>query len=179
MVSEALSDFELIKKTNMGETNAFSILVQRYSKTLLQLSYRYVRDPFLAEDIVQDSFLKAFEKLSTFQFRSSFKSWIYRIVINTAKNFLRGTKSIVNIDNVQLKVESLIEINMIESQLLKQAKDIIDSMPEKQQQAIELRVFEDLSFQEVADQMDCPYDTAKANYRHGLIKLREKMVINW
>lgn len=179
MVLEALSDFDLVKQTNNGRPEAFSVLVQRYQKPLIHLSMRYVHDLYTAEDIVQDSFMKAFEKLATFQFSSAFKSWIYRIVINTAKNSLRSRKPNVDLDSVQLKVESLCELNLMEKQLLEQAKEIIEVLPDKQKKALELRVFDDLSFKDVANKMDCPYDTAKANYRHGLIKLKERMVICW
>lgn len=179
MVLEALSDFELVRHTNEGRPDAFSVLVKRYQKPLTHLSMRYVHDFSLAEDIVQDSFMKAFEKLSSFQFRSAFKSWMYRIVINTAKNSLRSKKINIDLDSVQLKVDSVCEITLIEKQLIEQAKMIIDVLPDKQKKAVSLRVFEDLSFKEVAQNMDCPYDTAKANYRHGLIKLKEKMVIAW
>lgn len=179
MILDKMSDFELVRMTNGGQAEAFSVLVQRYRKPLLHLSMRYVHNLQAAEDIVQDSFMKAFEKLGAFQFRSAFKSWIYRIVINTAKNVLRGRKPNVALDSVQLKVESVCEMTLIECQLLEQAQEIIASLPDKQKRAVKLRVFEDKSFKEVAKKMDCPYDTAKANYRHGLIKLKEKMVINW
>ena len=173
---EALSDFELVRKTNGGSPEAFCILVQRYQRPLQSLSMRYVHDSFLAEDIVQESFMKAYEKLSSFQFRSAFKSWMYRIVINTAKNSLRSKKPMVDIEKVQIKEEAQCEITLIEKDLMTQATELIKNLPEKQRQAISLRVFNDLSFKEVATKMDCPYDTAKANYRHGLINLKEKMV---
>lgn len=173
---EVLSDFELIKRTNDGYPDAFCILVRRYQRPLHSLSMRYVHDSFLAEDIVQESFLKAFEKLSGFQFRSAFKSWMYRIVINTAKNSLRSKKPMVDIDKVQIKEDPQSEVNLIERELFERASEIIKGLPDKQRQALSLRVFEDLSFKEVAKEMDCPYDTAKANYRHGLIKIQEKMV---
>ena len=179
---EALSsytDYELVQKTKDGYNDAFSVLVQRYEKPLHSLSMRYVHDTYLAEDIVQESFLKAYEKLASFEFRSAFKSWIYRIVINTAKNSLRSKKPTVDIDDMQIKVENLCEINLIEKQLIEQAKVIIDTLPSKQQKAVKKRVFEDMSFKQVAQEMDCPYDTAKANYRHGLLKIKEKMVITW
>lgn len=140
---------------------------------------RYVHDIFLAEDIVQESLLKAFEKLASFQFRSAFKSWLYRITINTAKNSLRSQKPTVSINKVQIEVDDECEESLIDKQLLQQATKLIEDLPAKQKEALKLRVFSDLSFQEVADELDCPYDTAKANYRHGLIKLQEKMVISW
>jgi RNA polymerase sigma-70 factor (ECF subfamily) len=176
---QALSDFDLVRRTNSGSTEAFAVLVERYHKPLQRLSMRYVRDAQLAEDIVQESFLKAFEKLTSFQFRSAFKSWLYRIVINTAKNSLRGSRTTVDLEKVSLKVENQCEDTLIEKQLFEESCKIIEDLPEKQRQAVSLRVFSDLSFKEVASKMDCPYDTAKANYRHGLLKIKEKMVIAW
>jgi RNA polymerase sigma-70 factor, ECF subfamily len=179
MVIEAMSDNELVRLSRAGSNEAFAVLVNRYQSSLLHLSLRYVHDIFIAEDIVQDSFLKAYEKLASFQFRSAFKSWLYRITINTAKNSLRSNKHTVSVDQVQLEVAEQCEANLIDKQLLQQAKKIIKDLPDKQQSALKLRVFSDLSFKEVAQKLDCPYDTAKANYRHGLIKLQEKMVITW
>ena len=170
---EALSDFDLVKKTNDGHHDAFSILVARYQKPLHSLSMRYVRNSHLAEDIVQESFMKAFEKLSSFQFRSAFKSWIYRIVINTAKNSLRSKKPTVEIDNVQIQVENLCEINLIEKQLVEQAQILIKGLPEKQQKALELRVFDDLSFKEISEQTGVSINTALGRMRYALMNLRK------
>ncbi|MCB0378217.1 MAG: sigma-70 family RNA polymerase sigma factor [Bdellovibrionales bacterium] len=172
---EALSDFDLVKEVIGGRIEAFAILVERYQKPLILLSLRYVGDPFSAEDVVQESFLKAFEKLGSFQFRSAFKSWIYRITINTAKNRLRSRKPKTDLENVVLEVKAQCEDNVINRQLLEQIRQLIEELPEKQREAMELRVYEDKSFKEVARAMNCPYDTAKANYRHALLKIREEM----
>ena len=167
-----LSDYELVRLTCSGTVEAFSILVQRYRKPLMALSQRYAGDPFSAEDIVQESFLKAFEKLQSFQFRAAFKSWIYRIAINTAKNRYRKKRPTVEIDKVLLSEPPKSEILLIENQLKKKMRECIEQLPTKQRMALQLRVYEGLSFKEVAEQMKCPYDTAKANYRHGMIKVR-------
>lgn len=173
---EALSDNELVKQTINGSMDAFGIIVKRYQKPLHSLSMRYVHDSCIAEDIVQESLMKAFEKISSFQFRSAFKSWLYRIVINTAKNSLRSMKPTVEIDKVSIQVENQCEGHLVDKQLLLRAQALIKHLPDKQKKAVQMRVFKDMSFKEVAHKMDCPYDTAKANYRHGLIKLREKMI---
>lgn len=179
MLLGALSDYDLVRRTNEGNAAAFAVLVERYQKPLTQFSMRYVGDMASAEDIVQESFLKAFEKLNTFQFRSAFKSWLYRIVINTAKNYLRSLKPNVDIETVQLTEESECEKDLIDRQLMEKATQVINELPQKQKEALQLRVFEDKSFAEVAQDMECPYDTAKANYRHGLIKLQESLVLTW
>lgn len=175
---EALTDYELVRRTKNGQQDAFSTLVLRYQKPLHALSMRYVHDSCLAEDIVQEGFLKAYEKIASFQFRSAFKSWLYRIVINTAKNSLRSSRPMLDIDNVQINVENECESNLIDRELWDQAQKHIKSLPDKQKKAVKLRVLDDMSFKEVAEKMDCPYDTAKANYRHGLIKLKEKMILH-
>lgn len=172
---EELSDFELVTLTKKGRVGAFSVLVTRYQKPLISMCMRYVHDLQLAEDIVQESFLKAYEKIASFEFRSAFKSWLYRIAINTAKNSLRSKRVNVNIDDVQIKVEAVSELDLIERQLIEQVQRIVSVLPDKQQSALRLRVFGDMSFRDVAKKMGCPYDTAKANYRHGLLKLREKL----
>ena len=170
---------QLVDQCLADDEAAMLALVHRFRNRVYSLCFRMTGQRQDAEDIVQESFMKAFEKLSGFQFRSAFKSWMYRIVINTAKNSLRSKKPNVDIDSVQLKVDNVCESTLIDKQLIEQAKIIIDVLPDKQKKAVSLRVFEDLSFKEVAESMDCPYDTAKANYRHGLLKLKEKMVITW
>ena len=136
---EALSDFELIRKTTDGYIDAFSVLVKRYQKQLTILSMRYVSDISSAEDIVQESFMKAYEKLASFQFRSAFKSWIYRIVINTAKNKLRSKKNMIDINDVVIKIAAVSELTVIERQLAEQMKNLIEQLPYKQRRALELR----------------------------------------
>lgn len=128
----------------------------------------------MAEDIVQESFIKAFEKLNAFEGRSSFKSWLFQIAVNTAKNKLRERRrSMTDIDSVQLAVGAVAETSLVHSALSQEIQEEIDKLPTKQRTALILRVYEDLSFKEIADIMECPYDTAKANYRHALIKLKD------
>jgi RNA polymerase sigma-70 factor (ECF subfamily) len=169
------SDIELVIEVKNGERKAFSELVQRHQRSLLRLTLRYTREMALAEDIVQESFIKAFQKIHLFEGRSSFKSWLYQIALNTAKNrFRERNHDLVNIDDVHLGVDPGAEIGMLQADLRKQIRTEIDKLPEKQKIALTLRVFEDLSFKEIAQIMGCPYDTAKANYRHALLKLRER-----
>ena len=170
------TDFELINITLGGKTEAFGILVQRYRRPLVGLSFMYVKDQGHAEDVAQEAFLKAFEKLGTFQFRSSFKSWLFRIAINTAKNRLRKKRPMIDHEKVVLLEEARAEKDLLENELKDQLRLEIEKLPAKQKKAMKLRIYGDLSFQEVANKMKCPYDTAKANYRHGLMKLRQGFV---
>ena len=173
---EPPSDIQLIELVKSGERAAFSELVRRHQKALLRLTMRFLRDLESAEDVVQESFLKAYQKLHLFEGRSAFKSWLFQIAINTAKNKLRARKQdVVSIDNISLAVNADAD-TVIEGRDLKIVlKQAIDQLPERQKMALVLRIYEDLSFKEVAEIMKCPYDTAKANYRHALMKLRHKM----
>jgi RNA polymerase sigma-70 factor (ECF subfamily) len=137
---------------------------------------RITRDLELAEDVVQESLLKAFQKIDKFEGRSSFKSWAYQITLNTARNKLRGKKyDFVEIDNTNVSISAMAEsgVAQMDFQLLLQRK--VNELPEKQKLALSLRVYDDLSFKEIAEIMECPYDTAKANYRHAVLKLRHEL----
>lgn len=172
---KTLTDFELVRQTCAGATDAYSELVARYHQPLIAISMRYSNDRSQAEDIAQEALLKAFEKLATFQFRSAFKSWLYRIAINTAKNRLRKKKPVVDIEKVVIVVEPEYEKDLIQAELLVKVRSWVEQLPKKQKQAMQLRVYEEMNFADVAKAMDCPYDTAKANYRHGLMNLRKSM----
>lgn len=169
-----LTDNELVQEIKTGNRKAFSEIVKRHQKSLLRMSLRFVRDLDMAEDVVQESFIKAFEKLNAFEGRASFKSWLFQIAVNTAKNKLRERRrAMTDIDSVQLAVGAVAETSLVHSALSQEIQEEIDKLPTKQRTALILRVYEDLSFKEIADIMECPYDTAKANYRHALMKLKD------
>jgi len=130
----------------------------------------------LAEDIVQESFIKAFEKIDSFEGRSAFKSWLFQIAVNTAKNRLRSMPlEQVSVEEIPLGVAAGAESGLARGDLSRLLRAEVDRLPERQRLALTLRIFEDLSFKEIAQIMGCPYDTAKANYRHGLLKLKERL----
>ncbi len=168
------TDMELVEETRQGDRRSFSELVKRHQKNLLRLSLRFVKSVDLAEDIVQDSFIKAYEKLHSFEGRASFKSWLFQIAVNTARNRLRETKrDTTDIDKVQVAVLAVAESNLVHSAVAAMIQQEVEQLPFKQKTALVLRIYEDLSFKEIAEIMECPYDTAKANYRHALLKLKE------
>jgi len=171
---ELKNDLELIEDIKKGNKRSFSELVKRHQRGLLRMSLRFMKDLDLAEDVVQEAFIKAYEKLNTFEGRSSFKSWLYQIAVNTAKNKLRESKmDTTDIDHVHLAVGATAEITLVHTAVADVIQKEVDLLPFKQKTALVLRIYEDLSFKEIADVMECPYDTAKANYRHALIKLKQ------
>lgn len=168
------SDQQLIEEVRKGQRSSFSELVKRHQRGLLRLSMRFMKDLDISQDVVQEAFIKAFEKLHLFEGRASFKSWLYQIAVNTARNKLRESRyDYSNIEDVQLSVSATAENSMVHSAVSEIIQEQVDRLPFKQKTALVLRVYEDMSFAEIAEVMECPYDTAKANYRHALMKLRE------
>lgn len=168
------TDMQLIEEVRNGQRASYSELVKRHQRGLLRLSMRFMKDMDIAQDVVQDAFIKAYEKLNLFEGRSSFKSWIYQITVNTARNKLRENRyDFTNIDDVHLSVSATAESGLVHAAVSEIIQREVDRLPFKQKTALVLRVYEDMSFAEIAEVMECPYDTAKANYRHALLKLKE------
>ncbi len=167
------ADIELVTLVKDGDTDAFSELVRRHQQALLRTIVRMVRDLDLAEDVTQEAFIKAYQKIHLFEGRASFKSWLFQIAVNTAKNKLRSSKrETVEIDKVNVAVSAQAEKGLVHQDIQEALIEEVERLPDKQRTALKLRIYEDLSFKEIAQIMDCPYDTAKANYRHGLMKIR-------
>jgi len=169
------TDGVLIESAKSGDSKAFSSLVLKHQQSLLRLCMRFTSSQDLAEDIVQDTFVKAYRKLSTFEGRSSFKSWLFQIAINTAKNKLRATKDTVSIDSIQISISGVSTDGLEKQNVRELIREFVDELPDKQKMALTLRVYDDLSFKEIAEIMECPYDTAKANYRHGLMSIKKNI----
>lgn len=171
---ENITDLELVESVKTGDNTAFSTLVLRHQRGLLRLGLRFVKDLDTAEDVVQEAFIKAYEKLESFEGRSSFKSWLYQIALNTARNRLRETRrETVDVEDTHLAVSPIGESGLVHTAVAELLNKEVEKLPYRQRTALVLRVYEDLSFQEIAEIMECPYDTAKANYRHALLKLKE------
>jgi RNA polymerase sigma-70 factor (ECF subfamily) len=168
------TDQQLVEEVRAGQRASFSELVKRHQRGLLRLSVRFMKDLDIAQDVVQEAFIKAYEKLNMFEGRASFKSWLYQITVNTARNKLRENRyDFSDIDDVQLCVPAIAERSLVHAAVSDMIQLEVDRLPFKQKTALVLRIYEDMSFAEIAVVMQCPYDTAKANYRHALIKLKE------
>lgn len=172
-MTNPMDDDVMVARILNGETLLFKHIVAKYERSLSRVIGRYFKDNETVRDVLQESFLKAYLHLRTFEGRCSFKNWLFRISVNTAKNKLRSIKQTENIDDNEILMPCLTEATIFHEELIEYLKLAVDKLPLKQKQTIELRVFEDLSFKEVAEIMDCPYDTAKANYRHAVMKIRD------
>src|SRR5262245_3799581 len=108
------ADIELVRLVKSGDTPAYSELVRRHQKSLLRLCLKMFRDLDLAEDIVQESFIKAYEKINMFEGRSSFKSWLFQIAVNTGKNRLRSLKrEAVDLEKVTIAIDAEAESDLV------------------------------------------------------------------
>ncbi len=170
-------DLDLINRTAAGDREAFNELVLKYQKPLYYLLYRMVSNHEDASDLLQKTFVKAFTGLGSFERRSTFKTWLYQIAINLAKNVYRDRSKAqhVPIDDVIIRrdprtLEALIQK---ESRLL--LRQALAGLPEKQRMTVMLRIQEGRKFEEIAEIMQCSLGTAKANYHHGARKLKKMM----
>lgn len=168
-----VDDCVVVERVLSGDDKAFSIIVKKYEAQLIGVVTKYVHDLELAKDVVQEGFFKTYMSLSKYEGRCSFKNWLYKITLNTARNKIRSLKRHENLENKIFAEDCEIEENLIHDEIVQKLRELVQLLPEKQQQSLELRVFEDMSFKQVANVMDCPYDTAKANYRHAMLKIKD------
>jgi len=167
-------DRELVQRVQKGEKNAFDVLVRKYQFKIIKLISRYVHDPNEAMDVAQEAFLKAYRALPGFRGESAFYTWLYRIAINTAKNYLvaqgrRPPGSDIDAhDAEQYEGQSLLkEYETPERLLLKDEIEAtvfkaIEDLPEDLRTAITLRELEGMSYEEIAQTMGCPIGTVRS-----------------
>ncbi|MBT8435042.1 MAG: RNA polymerase sigma factor RpoE [Gammaproteobacteria bacterium] len=169
-----LLDAELVKRVQAGDTGAFDILVQKYQHKVVNLVGRFVSDHAECQDIAQDSFIKAFRAIQNFRGDSQFYTWLYRIAANTAKNHLasRARKSpaySVDVDDAQhfegdsgLKEFSNPENLLLTDEIKTTIFTAIENLPDDLKSAITLRELDGLSYEEIAEVMDCPIGTVRS-----------------
>ncbi|MFZ2972266.1 MAG: RNA polymerase sigma factor RpoE [Ferribacterium limneticum] len=174
-MSEREIDQILVERAQGGDKHAFDLLVSKYQRKLGRLLSRFIRDPAEAEDVSQEAFIKAYRALPSFRGDSAFYTWLYRIGINTAKNYLvsqgRRAPTTTEFDNDEAETfddaSQLRDINTPESLLLtKQIGQTInaamDALPEELRTAIVLREIDGMSYEEIAGIMDCPIGTVRS-----------------
>ena len=170
-------DLDLINRTITGEREAFNELVLKYQKPLYSLIFRMVSSHEDASDLLQKTFVKAFSGLGSFEGRSSFKTWLYQIAINLAKNVYRDRAKIkhVPIDEVVIGRDPRTLEALIKKECRLLLRQALAELPDKQRMTVMLRVQEGKKFEEISEIMKCSLGTAKANYHHGVQKLKTMM----
>ena len=173
-MGELVADQELVLRVQKGDKRAFDILVSKYQYKIVKLVTRYVHDQTEALDVAQEAFIKAYRALSGFRGDSAFYTWLYRIAINTAKNYLvsrarrpRG----VDIDAEDAEhfasASALRDLAGPENILMtEQLRAVIEraiaALPEDLRTALSLREFDGLSYEEIAEAMQCPVGTVRS-----------------
>lgn len=168
-------DQQLVERVQSGDKHAFDLLVTKYQRKLARLLSQFIRDPAEVEDVTQEAFIKAYRALPSFRGDSAFYTWLYRIGVNTAKNFLvsqgRKLPTVQGFDNEEtenLEENVLLkEINTPESELMSQqiaqtVNQTLDALPEELRTAIVLREIDGLSYEEIANIMNCPIGTVRS-----------------
>lgn len=174
-MSDREVDQKLVERAQGGDRSAFEVLFAKYQRKLVRLLSRFIRDAAEVEDVAQEAFIKAYKALPSFRGDSAFYTWLYRIGINTAKNYLvaQGRRAPTSTDFDADEAESfedadqLRDINTPESLL--QSKQIgetvnsaMDALPEELRTAIVLRELEGMSYEEIAVSMNCPIGTVRS-----------------
>lgn len=173
-MGESLADHELVLRVQQGDKRAFDVLVLKYQFKIVKLISRYVHDPSEAMDVAQEAFIKAYRALPSFRGESAFYTWLYRIAINTAKNYLvaqgrRPPGSDIDAAEAEqfdgatlLKEHDTPERLLLRDEIEATVFRAIESLPDDLRTAITLREIEGLSYEEIAQAMGCPIGTVRS-----------------
>ena len=167
-------DLELVRRVQSGDKKAFDVLVLKYQQKVISLVMRYVHDHHLAMDVAQEAFIKAYRGLKNFRGDSAFYTWMYRIAINTAKNHLVSQSRRLPANDIDaqeaeqyggdsaLKEYASPEREALRDEIRATIVKAIEKLPEDLRIAITLREIEGLSYEEIAEAMECPIGTVRS-----------------
>ena len=173
-MGERSIDQALVERVQKGDKQAFDVLVLKYQNKIIQLVYRYVHDSDEARDVAQEAFIKAYKAIGRFRGESAFYTWIYRIAINTAKNYLvasgrRPPRTDIDAQDAEqyegatgLKEYATPERMLMKDEIQQAIASAIDELPDDLRTAITLRELEGLSYEEIAQTMECPIGTVRS-----------------
>ena len=170
-------DLSLVKRAKAGDYQAFDLLVLKYQSRLISTAFKFVKDLQIAEDLVQDSFIKSFKSIDSFREDSTFYTWIYRITVNTSKNYLVSKKKkdeLLQTDFSKAK-DSIIEaVDQDTPEDLYQASELqntiiqsLNGLADDTKTALTLREFDGLSYEQIAEVVNCPVGTVRSRIFRG------------
>ncbi|HSD60734.1 MAG TPA: RNA polymerase sigma factor RpoE [Burkholderiales bacterium] len=181
-------DQTLVERAQRGEKHAFELLVAKYQRKLARLLSRFIRDPAEIEDVTQEAFIKAYRALPSFRGDSAFYTWLYRIGINTAKNYLvamgRRAPTSTGFDAEEAETfedaEHLRDVNtpeneMMSRQIAQTVNDTLAGLPEELRTAITLREIEGMSYEDIANIMNCPIGTVRSRIFRAREAIAERL----
>jgi|TARA_B100000959_G_scaffold108825_1_gene114749 RNA polymerase sigma-70 factor (ECF subfamily) len=182
-ISNKEIDLSLVRRAKKGDYGAFDLLVLKYQSRVIATAFKYVKEKQLAEDIAQEAFIKSYKSINSFREESSFYTWVYRITVNTAKNYLVSSKrrdEVVISDLSQddsfypekLDVDSPQEI-LKASELRDLIFETLSSLGEETRTALSLREFDGLSYEQIAEIVKCPVGTVRSRIFRGREMIEE------
>ena len=187
-MSDREVDQLLVQRVQQGDKHAFDLLVSKYQRKLGRLLSRFIRDPGEVEDVAQEAFIKAYRALPNFRGDSAFYTWLYRIGINTAKNYLvsmgRRAPTSTEMDAEEAETmdsgEQLRDLNTPENQLMSRqvgetVNQTLEQLPDELRMALTLREIEGLSYEEIATVMECPVGTVRSRIFRAREAVAEKL----
>lgn len=189
-MGEREADLALVRRVQSGDQQAFGLLVTKYQRKLLRLVLRLVRDPAEAEDITQEAFIKAYRALPGFRGDSAFYTWLYRIGVNCAKSWLMvhgrrlsnlgdllgSDDEVREIDDIAgMRDDETPERILLSKQIGETVNSAMDALPEDLRTAISLREIEGLSYEEIAQVMDCPIGTVRSRIFRARDAIAERL----
>lgn len=187
-MSDREVDQQLVERAQRGDKQAFELLVSKYQRKLARLLSRLIRDATEVEDVTQEAFIKAYRALPTFRGDSAFYTWLYRIGINTAKNYLvamgRRAPTTTDFDSDeaenfedgdQLRDLNTPENEMMSRQVAETVNQTLEELPEELRTAITLREIEGLSYEDIASIMNCPIGTVRSRIFRAREAIAEKL----
>ena len=172
-------DDELVSRFRAGDATAFDMLVKRHQRALYFLARRYVGNDADAQDVAQRALVQAFTQLGALRDQRSFRFWIYKTAANLALNVLRDRKPQVSLTDDTIVVPAASATPgidpLVAGERQKQLRAAVASLPPQQRLVVELRVYEELPFSEVAEVAGCSEESARVNYHYALKRLRQRM----
>ena len=176
-ISNKEIDLSLVRRVKKGDYTAFDLLVLKYQSRVIATAFKFVKEKQLAEDIAQEAFIKSYKSIDSFREESSFYTWVYRITVNTAKNYLLSSKrrdEVVISDLSQddsfypekLDIDSPQEI-LKASELRDLIFETLSSLGEETRTALSLREFDGLSYEQIAEIVQCPVGTVRSRIFRG------------
>lgn len=182
------ADLELVERVQKGDKKAFDVLVLKYQHKVIKLISRYLHEPNEILDVAQEAMIKAYRGLPNFRGESAFYTWLYRIVINTVKNYVvaQGRRPAETdatslsegeplVDEPSLRENATPEHLLLRDEIEKTVFDVIEDLPDDLRTAITLRELEGLSYEEIAEAMSCPIGTVRSRIFRAREAINDKL----